>query len=67
MRVKECSKSLTIIFDSINEIGMLTQNVKELNAKENITQEMHILSKDVEKYFQNIISIESEGIMEQVL
>ena len=35
--------------------------------KENITQEMHIPSKDVKKNFYYIISKESEGIMEQVI
>ena len=37
--------------------------------KENITQEMHIPSKDVKKYMysQNIISKESEGKLEQVI
>ena len=36
----------------MNEISMLAQNVKKLSVEENITQESHIPSKDVEKYLK---------------
>ena len=60
-----CKEFEMTIYDSHNEISVLSQNVKELKVREDMISDLHIHLQDVEECLHNI-SKENKGLKEQV-